>query len=112
MTKEELIKKLEELGVADHYSLNGYIAPNKTVLYSKDNSWDLFFVDERGEQGRSISFFTPEDAYEYILHLETQIDERHNFFRDNISSQTITTQIAGDGFIMTKTENVDILPQK
>ena len=46
MTKEELIKKLKELGVLNRYSLDGYIAPNMTVLYPQATSWDLFFVDE------------------------------------------------------------------
>ena len=111
MSKEELIKKLKELGVLNRYSLDGYIAPNMTVLYPNATSWDLFFVDEKGEYSRPISFLTPKDAYEYIFHLENRIAERHKSSPDNRTTHTIVTQVSGDGFVMTKTDKVYIPPE-
>ncbi|SFW12539.1 hypothetical protein SAMN02910409_0417 [Prevotellaceae bacterium HUN156] len=70
MKREELIKKLSEIGIgANHYSLYGSLEPDRIVLYQNYSKWEVFYFSERGTR-EDFHVFPSEDlACQYIFNM-------------------------------------------
>lgn len=67
MNREELKRKLDELGVSDkEYSLYGSLEPDRIVLYQNYSKWEVFYFSERGSREDYQFFFSEELACQYI----------------------------------------------
>ncbi|MBX3289415.1 MAG: hypothetical protein KF855_08725 [Acidobacteria bacterium] len=67
MNRQELRKKLDELGVdRAHYSLDGDRSVVGIVLYDSYGTWTIFDVDERGNSNGETTFTSEEEACHYI----------------------------------------------
>ncbi len=110
MTKEELKDKLTELGVAEWYSLNGELIPDKFIV----DHWDFFHLDERGNTHPITSQMSESDTYGYVYkHAKDFADIWEKAGKDTEGyayrkkhTETVVTEIQGEGFVMAETKQV------
>ncbi len=70
MDKETLIKKLDELGIpAWEYSFSSTTNPTCYSIVGYANRWPVIFTDEKGEQNILVTFYSPEEAYDYLYNI-------------------------------------------
>lgn len=66
MNKSELENKLKEFDCLDQYSLDGSLDSNRYILYHNYSKWEYFFFNEKGGREYIKTFFSEEEAYDYI----------------------------------------------
>lgn len=70
MNKLELKGELDLLNVdSNSYSLNGVLNPDSIILYNSYDTWQVFYLDERGGRDDEKLFQSEEEACKYILKL-------------------------------------------
>ncbi len=70
MNKTELKRKLTALDVNyQEYSLDGELISDNIILYNSYHTWDVFYLDERGDRHEEKSFSSEKEACEYIYKL-------------------------------------------
>ena len=70
MKREELIKKLSEMGInANRYSLYGELEHDRIVLYQNYSKWEVFYFSERGTREDFHVFASEELACQYIYNI-------------------------------------------
>lgn len=120
MTKQELINKLKKLKVLNQYELSGNLVLDRYVLSKDGVQWDFFDFDMRGNRYDIQSFISVEEAYDFIykyaldqIKLNNWAKERGRLLSEHRKHiHTVVTQIPGEGFIMSKTDQVYIPPTK
>lgn len=77
----ELQDKLDSLKVpAEYYSLNDGLFPDRLILEGiSGKKWMVYYLSERGLRQREMSFFTEEEACNYIYRIFLKQKEL-NFF--------------------------------
>lgn len=68
MNVKELKRKLVSMGVPDGwYSINGAPLADTYILQQVYYYWEVFYVDERGNQGKIYRFDEESEACLYLL---------------------------------------------
>ncbi len=79
MDRFKLEHRLQQLGVNPaFYSLDGTLCPDSVVLYNSYDTWNVFYLSERGNREKSRTFRSEEDACDYI----------YNLFKESINLET------------------------
>ena len=67
MDKTELKEKLDLLGINEKfYSLSGTLLPDRVILYNSYEKWLVFYLDERGNRNDEQTFYSENEACQYI----------------------------------------------
>lgn len=116
MTRKELNDKLKELGLEHQYSLDGSLEPNQYILYHNYSKWEYFFFNEKGGREYIKTFFSEEEAYDYIyenaLRWYNWTQNRNKYTPSQKMPQEKTITVQGDNFVMTYTEPKSQDPKK
>ena len=68
MNIEQMVKKLNEIGVPKHYySINENLSSDTHVLNHIYGKWEYFYYDEKGNQNDYKIFENENDACMYLL---------------------------------------------
>ena len=118
MNKSELENKLKEFGCLDQYSLDGSLDSNRYILYHNYSKWEYFFFNEKGGREYIKTFFSEEEAYDYIYENAlrwynwTQNKNKNKYTPSQKMPHERTITVQGDNFVMTYTEPKSQDPKK
>lgn len=81
MNRTDLRDKLNSLRVKPElYSLEGELLPDRIILYNSYNTWEVFYLGERGERSDMKLFSSEDEACEYIYVLFKEAKEIEDRF--------------------------------
>jgi hypothetical protein len=81
MTIDELIAKLDKLGIPEsYYSLFGSLKADSIILHHSYHEWQVFYYDERGGTNAMRIFNNESDACEYIYNRLYSLKETNKRF--------------------------------